>query len=600
MKSLRFVVALAIGGAAFGQGTIPNAVPDTKQVQQVLRHFEKGPLTLEPNRGQAPKNVDFVGSGLNHKFLLSSAGARLEIFDAATKSVEPVQLQFVGANASAAGQGLEKVAFTSAYFSASDKEGLQRNLPNYSKVLYRQVWPGIDVLYYGNREKLEYDLIVAAGADPDAIKIKLLANNHFSLTPAGDLVVQTRNGTVTQHKPLVYQMVDRERREVAATYEFSGADEVRIRLGKYDRARELVIDPTLALSSPTISVPITSMAVDTAGNIYAGAVNGTGLIAVIKFDPLGTPFRQGNFFADTLGGLTLDTQGTVYVTGSTSNVNFNGTGGFQPSLADPNGTATDAFVLAYQPDPQTIMYGSFFGGTGNDAGKAVAFRNGLVYITGNTVGGVGFTRTIGNSFVGGGTDGFLAVFDTTKSGFQSLIFSRFFGGNGADSGNGLAVDASGNSYIGGATTSASATFLPTSSTGFNTSKTTTTNDGFILKINSTGATALYLTFLPSAPVNGLAIDANSAAYVTGAVDGTTAVLATTASGYQVTNGGRWLLDLRRVRMYRRVPVEIRHHGRRYRFAALFQLSRRESVRCGIWGGCGRQQERVRRWTNQFQ
>jgi len=208
MKSLGFVVALAIGAAAFAQDPIQNAVPDAKHIQQILQHFGQGPLTLEPNRGQAPESADFIASGLNHKFLLSAAGPRLEIFDAATKSVEPVQLQFVGANAAAAGQGLGKVAFTSAYFSASDKAGLQRNLPNYSKVLYRQVWPGIDVLYYGNREKLEYDLIVAAGANPDAIKLKLLARNHFSLTPAGDLVVQTRNGAVTQHKPLVYQSMD--------------------------------------------------------------------------------------------------------------------------------------------------------------------------------------------------------------------------------------------------------------------------------------------------------------------------------------------------------------------------------------------------------
>src|SRR3977135_697616 len=171
MKSLRFVVAFAIGAAAFAQAP----VQDAQRVQRVLQHLGRAPLTLEPNRGQAPKNVDFIASSLSHQGLLSAAGPALEVFAAATKSVDPVQLQFLGANPSAAGQGLDKVAFTSAYFFASDKEGLLRNLPNYSKLLSRQVWLGIDVLYYGNREKLEYDLIVAAGADPDAIKIKLLA-----------------------------------------------------------------------------------------------------------------------------------------------------------------------------------------------------------------------------------------------------------------------------------------------------------------------------------------------------------------------------------------------------------------------------------------
>jgi len=535
MKSLRFVVGLAIGAAALAQGPV-SAVPDA---QRVLQHLGRAPLTLEPNRGQAPKNVDFIASNLSHKVLLSAAGPRLEIFDAATKSVEPVQLQFLGANSSAAGQGLDKVAFTSAYFFASDKEGLLRNLPNYSKVVYRQVWPGIDVLYYGNREKLEYDLIVAAGADPDAIKIKLLARNRFSLTPAGDLLVQTGHGSVTQHKPLVYQMVDNQRREVAATYEFTGADEVRIRLGKYDRARELVIDPTLTLSSPTVGAPLGPIAIDPSSNIYVGAFNGTGVIAILKVDPSGNPLRLGNFSANTIGGMAVSAVGTVYATGSTSAANFPNQNAFRSNLADPEGTATDAFVLAYQPDPQVVAYGSYFGGVGNDVGKALAYdsNTGFVYITGNTVGGSGFTTTLGPAYAGGATDAFVAVFDPTKAGAQSLVFARYAGGNGADSGNGIAVQAGGNVYVGGDTTSTSASFQPASATGYNSSKTTATQDGFILKLNSTLASGLYLTFLPLAPVNALAIDANSAAYVTGAVDGTTAALATTSSGFQITNGG---------------------------------------------------------------
>jgi uncharacterized repeat protein (TIGR01451 family) len=540
MKSFRFVVALAIGAAAFAQAPDPNAVPDAKRVQRVLQNFEQGPLTLEPNRGQAPKDVDFIASSLNHKFLLSSTGTRLEIFDAATKSVEPVQLQFVGANPSAAGQGLDKVAFNTAHFAASDPDGLLRNLPNYSKVLYRQVWPGIDVLYYGNRNKLEYDLIVAAGANPDAIKIKLLARNRFSLTPAGDLLIQTRNGTVTQHKPLVYQMVDKQRKEVAAAYEFVGVDEVRILLGKYDRTRELVIDPTLTLSSPTVVLPVSAVAVDPSGNIYVAGANGTGTVVVLKFDPSGTPLIEGDFFADTVGGLAVTPAATVYLSGSVSSTNFFTTpSAFQPALADPSGSASDAFIMVYKPNAQSIAYSSFFGGIGNDAAKGIALdrTTGLVYITGQTVGGSGFATTVGPAFGGGGTDGFLAAFDPNQSGSASLLYSTYLGGNGADSGNAVAIDSSRNAYVAGSTTSTSASFHPASSTGFNTSKTTATNDGFILKVNSNGTAALYLTFLPLAPVSALAVDGTFAAYVTGAVDGTTAALATTASGFQVTNGG---------------------------------------------------------------
>jgi uncharacterized repeat protein (TIGR01451 family) len=517
MQSLRFAVVLAIGAAAFAQESIPNA-------QRILQQFAEGPLTLEPNRGQAPKGVDFLASGLNNKFLLSATGARLEIFDAATKSVEPVQLQFVGANARAAGQGLEKTSFSSAHFSASDKEGLQRNLPNYSKVLYQQVWPGIDVLYYGN-----------------AIKLKILSQNHFSLTPAGDLLVQTRNGAVRQHKPLVYQMVDKQRKEVAAAYEFVGLDEVRIRLGKYDRARELVIDPVLTLSSPTVTAPFGAIAIDPSSNIYAAAFNGTGALSVFKFSANGTALTRGDFFASTVGGMVVSSSGIVYFTGSSSNTNFyTSQTAFQPTLTDPNGSATDAFLVVYQPNPpQAISYSTFFGGIGNDVAKGIALdkTTGNVYITGQTVGGSGFVTTQGSTFGGGGTDGFVAVFNPNQSGSASLIRSFYVGGNGADSGNAIAIDSNRNIYIAGSTTSTSATFHPISTIGFNTSKTTTTNDGFMLTVNSDGTIGTWYTDLPSAPVNAMAVDANGQAYVTGAVDGTTNVLATTSSGFQVTNGG---------------------------------------------------------------
>ncbi len=203
------------------------------------------------------------------------------------------------------------------------------------------------------------------------------------------------------------------------------------------------------------------------------------------------------------------------------------------------GLATDAYFLDYVALPsQAVIYGTYFGGVGNDSGNAIAVdASGNAYITGQTVGGTGFPHTTGGAFAGGGTDAFVAKFNPNVTGEASLIFSTFVGGSGADSGNGIGVDASGNSYVGGATTSSSASFQPTSATGFNTSKATTTNDGFIVKLNSAGSAATYLTFLPSAPVSALAVDTSFSAYVTGAVDGTTNVLATTAGGFQVTNGG---------------------------------------------------------------
>ena len=250
MKSIGVVLALLTGVSAMAQAPGSQTTPDKRaQIRQVLENFSHSALSLEQNRGQAPRGVDFIALGFGHKFLLSPGGATLELFDAGTKSSHAVQLQLVGANPSSTAEALDRVAFTSAYFTANDPKGLLRNLPNYAKVRYRGVWPGIDVVYYGNRDQLEYDMVVAPQADPHSITIKLTGESRFALNSAGDLELQTPYGTVTHHRPLAFQLIDHRRKEVPAGYNLVAANEVRIQLGEYDRSHELVIDPTLAISS---------------------------------------------------------------------------------------------------------------------------------------------------------------------------------------------------------------------------------------------------------------------------------------------------------------------------------------------------------------
>jgi len=545
MKSIGVVLALLTGVSAMAQAPGSQTTPDKRaQIRQVLENFSHSALSLEQNRGQAPRGVDFIALGFGHKFLLSPGGATLELFDAGTKSSHAVQLQLVGANPSSTAEALDRVAFTSAYFTANDPKGLLRNLPNYAKVRYRGVWPGIDVVYYGNRDQLEYDMVVAPQADPHSITIKLTGESRFALNSAGDLELQTPYGTVTHHRPLAFQLIDHRRKEVPAGYNLVAANEVRIQLGEYDRSHELVIDPTLALSSPTINgggaaINSVLVGVDSPGNIYAAVAANLGSISIFAFAVNGSGNVATIVGADTVGGMVVNSNSTVYLTGAASGANFDAANGYQTQLADPNGLGTDAYFLDYVGLPtQAVRYGTYFGGVGNDSGNAIAVdASGNAYITGQTVGGTGFPRTTGAAFAGGGTDAFVAKFNPNLTGKASLAFSTFVGGSGADSGNGIGVDANGNTYVGGATTSSSASFQPSSATGFNTSKTTTTNDGFIVELNSAGSGAFYLTFLPSAPVSALAVDSSLAAYVTGAVDGTTNVLATTAGGFQLTNGG---------------------------------------------------------------
>jgi uncharacterized repeat protein (TIGR01451 family) len=545
MKSSSFALSLLIAVTAMAQTPASGTKRDKEaSIRQVLENFGNSELTLEPNRGQASSDVDFTALGFGHKFLLSSSGATLELFDPATKSSHSVHLQLLGA-APSPGEGLDRVAFTSAYFSANDPKGLLQNIPNYSRVRYKEIWPGIDLVYYGNRDSLEYDMVLAPNADPQSIRIKLTADNRFALNSSGDLELRTPYGTVIHHRPVAFQIVDNKRKEIRAEYALAG-NEVRIQLGEYDQARELVIDPTLAISSPTLNGPATAVlaGVDGQGNIYTAVPSGLGSIAIIAFNSNGTPLNQSTISgADTAAGMVVTATsstapGKIYLTGAASGTSFPANG-YQSQLADQNGLATDAYFLQYVGLPtQQVLYSTFFGGIGNDSASAITVdASGNAYITGQTVGGTGFVHTTGPAFSGAGPHAFVAKFNPGAVAASSLVFSTFIEGNGVDSGNGVGVDANGNVYVGGATTSSSATFQPSSVNGFNLSKTTVTNDGFIVKLNSAGSAASYLTFLPSAPVNALAVDSSSNAYVTGAADGTTNLLATTAGGFQVANGG---------------------------------------------------------------
>ena len=540
MKRFTFALVLVAGIPVLAQ-SVADAVNTKARAPQLLKNFEQSPLTLEVNRGQAPQGVDFVGFGLGHKFLLSRAGARVEFSGATPNESESVELQLVSANPASQGEGLERVAFSSAYFTAEDPEGRLRNLPNYAKARYRRVWPGVDIVYYGNRQRLEYDMIVAPGGDPNAIRMRVVSNERFSLTPAGDLSIHTRFGDITQHRPLAYQTIDGRRRQVLARYVTSGSGEVGIALGKYDRFRELVIDPVLTLSNlPTSNAGASAVAVDSvSGNMYIAGGNGANTY-VLKLNPNAQSLALGVFQASTAGGIAVDSNGFAYVTGSTNNSSFFTTNSSFP-LRDPSGGATDAFFMVYDPDHQAIPYSQFLGGVGNDTGNGIAIDQSVghvvAYITGTTAGGANFPTTAGTpSFGGGASDAFVAKIDPTLSGTNVLLYSTFVGGSGGDGSNGIAV-VNGKAYIGGFTASPSASFLPSSATGYNTSKTNTNVDGFIEVLNTTGTTASYLTFLPLAPVNAISVDSMLAAYVTGAVDGTSNALVTTSSGFQLTNGG---------------------------------------------------------------
>ena len=157
-------------------------------------------------------------------------------------------MRVVGAEAAAV-TGVEKLPGVSHYLSGRDPAKWRTNVPHYAKVRYEGVYPGIDLLYYGNQRQLEYDFVVSPGADPGRIRLRFEGAESLRLEPGGDLVFRLKDGEVRQSRPVVYQEESGRRRPVeGAAFEVRGR-EVAFRIPEYDRTTPLVIDPVIGYST---------------------------------------------------------------------------------------------------------------------------------------------------------------------------------------------------------------------------------------------------------------------------------------------------------------------------------------------------------------
>ena len=310
-------------GLAAGGSLQPSlaAVPEAAQ-SQVLEAYGKLPLSFEVNRGQADRQVKFVSRGSGYSLFLTPTetvlalhklGARntkhpAEVLSTLTEreaqQTPPtvLRMKFVGANRTPRISGLEQRAGKSNYFIGNDPARWRTNVPNYAKVRYRNVYTGVDVVYYGNQRQLEHDFIVAPGADPKAIRLAFYGAESMQVDARGDLVLQLSGGEVRLHKPVVYQQAAGVRQEIAASYLLKANNQVGFEVASYDRAKPLVIDPVL---------------------VYSAYLGGSG------FD-VGT-------------GIAVDREGNAYVTGLTGSTNFPGTSTstIQPTFG---GGSADGFM----------------------------------------------------------------------------------------------------------------------------------------------------------------------------------------------------------------------------------------------------------------
>ena len=308
-----------------------------------------------------------------------------------------LEMRLLDGNPSSQIVGAEQLPGKVNYFVGNDRSKWRTNLETYSKVHYRGVYPGTDLVYYGNQRQLEYDFVLAPGADPERIKLGFAGADKIRIDPNGDLLLSTAVGEVIQRKPVAYQDVDGERREVTALYRLEG-DTLGFDLGSYDKTEALTIDPVLVYSTFTGGSDFgedgRGIAVDAQGNAYlAGSLeflNASSQIIpdafVIKLNPAGsaavyTTYIGGNSFEVT-NALAIDAQGNAYVTGITDSTDFPVTSG---AFQQTKEFGTDGFVAKLNSSGSTLTYATFLGGdnTDNPLGIAVS-SDGRAHVVGNT------------------------------------------------------------------------------------------------------------------------------------------------------------------------------------------------------------------------
>jgi len=494
---------------------------------RVIESYGKLPLQFEANRGQTHEDVHFLARGAGYSLYLTAGEAVLVLANPDAKAQKrsfALRMSLVGAAREPVVTGLDELPGKANYFIGKDRSKWRTNVPTYAKVQYRNVYPGVDLVYYGNQRQLEYDFVVAPGADPKKIALRFRGADKLEIDVEGNLVLRTAGGDIHQHKPVIYQEIDGFRREVAGGYVRKGADRVGFQLAAYDTTRPLIIDPVVLSYSTYLGGGAgdfsNGIAVDAAGNAYV-----TGFTASSDFPTTAGTFQPNFGGAGGAFVTKLNPAGTALVY---STYLFGNGGGGNGIAVDADGNAYVAgggFVAKLDPAGAVLIYSILFDGRGNgialDADRSA-------YVTGQTD-SPNFPTTIGafqTTFAGG--DAFVMKVDPTGS---ALVYSTYLGGSGADWGNGIAVDSGGNAYVTGITFS---TDFPTTAGAF---QSAVSGGAFVTKLDPAGSALVYSTYLggSDAQARGIAVDGGGNAYVTGVTS--SADFPTTAGAYQVTYGG---------------------------------------------------------------
>jgi hypothetical protein len=541
---------------------------------KAIANYGKLPLSFEVNRGQAGKDVKFLTRGQGYALLLTGQDAVLSLSSPKAEvsygsgphsrpplataekrkvATDVLRMKLLNASQASAPTGFDELPGKVNYFIGNDPKKWRTNIPTYAKVRYKNVYPGIDLVYYGNQGQLEYDFVVAPGADPGLIALAFESSTHQQrvrpprIDEKGNVLIGSGSSVLQLNQPVIYQP---KRSTTSGNSEFAAGDSkpvngrfvltasnrIRFELGPYDKSQPLVIDPALVYSTFLgFQGSGASVAADASGNLFiAGSFPGTGFAAtsgasnttagvafVAKVNSSGSALLYSTYFGGTtssgIGGesgpfLALDSSGDVYLTGYATATDFPVTSGaFQTTLK--NTTGCIPYVSKLNPAGSKLVYSTYLGGTmGINVGYAITVDSaGDAYVVG-MAGGADFPttpeafQTVNNGGAASGIAGDAFLTELKPDG-SAPVFSTFLGGTGANLANSVVVDGTG-IYVGGTTTS---TDFPTKNPYQATLS--GTQDGFITKFASGGSSLVYSTYIGSGGAGVVAVDPLGDAYI---------------------------------------------------------------------------------------
>ncbi|HKX27724.1 MAG TPA: SBBP repeat-containing protein [Blastocatellia bacterium] len=447
------------------------------------------PISFELNQGQVDSTVKFMSRGQGYGLFLTSKEAvfamrRSESRPAARvkdpleraraqRTMAPpavLKMQVVGADDQAPVNGVDPMSSRSNYFIGNDPEQWRADVPHFAKVKYENIYPGVNLIYHSDHRQLEYDFVVAPGADAGQIKLAFEGAEQVRIDESGDLVLTTGAGVLRQHKPVIYQEVSGVKQEVSGHYVMRGGQEVGFELGAYDRTRTLVIDPVLVYATYLGGFDDdvgNAVEADAQGNTYVtgttfsidfvlsnplqGNLRGVGNAFVTKLNASGqlvfSTYLGGSTF-DSANAIAIDAARNVYVAGNTQSSDFPVTLGAAQFL--PAGLF-DGFVAKLNPTGSAVLYSTYLGGANDESINAIAVdSSNSVYLAGLTS-SVDFpVRAPFQAALRGPTDAFVAKLNADAT---AWVYASYFGGSGNDNVYGIAVDGSGSAHLAGITQS---------------------------------------------------------------------------------------------------------------------------------------------------